>query len=659
MDIGSPTSGGIGVSYPASLAQSRFWVLDALDPGTPALNVAVRWTLHGHVTPDMAQAALQQTVARHEILRTALVEVDGSPVQLVRPSLTLPVRHYDLSGLDKADAAAEADRIGEEEARTPFCLEVPPLMRAALITFGRDTSRLLLTLHHAVCDGWSIGVIAEEFTSALAGAPRRPELPLQYGNYAEWQQAWLESPALEEATAYWRTQLAGLPYAAVPPDHAAEERGRGAIASILLPRALTDEMSAAAMRQGCTPFSVALAALASVVQARARTDDVAIGTQVAGRTEVELEGMIGPFINTLVLRLDLSGSPAWDERVRRAASVVDQALHHHAMPFEALIRVLNPPRVRGRTPLFSVNFIFQRSFVAPSPQAGITLVDMPSHSAGALYDLNFFMVERPDGWRASCEYDTALFERSTVEAMLADWRSALEGKPLTSASVDPVLERMRAIWCETLGLQQIAPEDGFFDLGGHSLLAARMLAKVESVFGRRVGMAALFAAPTLGDFAALFGNAGRSAAGAQFVAIGSPAEWSGFSEAIGPAHAFSCATGADPQPGSGPLVVLGAGDHGAAALDLAMAYRRRDRQVTLVLIDAKPPRPKGLLARLVGGRADTASQFDGRTLLFRDANSMLGIDAWANRLGGELEVLTLPKGAWQAAVAAGIIAALR
>ena len=504
MDIGSPPPAGIGVSYPASLAQSRFWVLDALDPGSPALNVAVRWTLLGPLTPVMVEAALKRIIGRHEILRTGLAETDGAPVQVVRPAIPFQLRQFDLSTMRPAEAAAEADRIGEEEARTPFCLEAPPLIRAALIAMAADTHRLLLTLHHAVCDGWSIGILAEEFTAALEGADRLPDLPLQYGDYAEWQQAWLQSTALVAETAYWVKQLGGLPYVAVPPDHPSEERAEGAIASVLLPRALTDEMAALAVRHGCTPFAVALAALGRMLQARTGASDIPVSTQIAGRTELELEGMIGPFINTLVLRLDLSGEPDWETRISRAAGVVEAALHHHAMPFEMLIRTLNPPRVRGRTPLASVNFIFQRSFVAPKPGGRVTLVDMPSHSAGALYNLNFFMVERPDGWRASCEYDTALFELPTVEAMLADWRAAMAGKPVEAAQGgDPVIDQLRAIWCEVLGVTSVAPEDGFFALGGHSLLAARMLARVEAVFGRRVGMAWLFGDDTLAGLAAL------------------------------------------------------------------------------------------------------------------------------------------------------------
>ncbi|WP_158742604.1 condensation domain-containing protein [Acidisphaera sp. L21] len=660
MDIGtSPSSEGTGVSYPASLAQTRFWLLDALDPGTPALNVAVRWKLLGPVTHGAVEATMRRIVGRHEILRTALHNEDGIPTQLVQPALPFQVRHHDLTGMPKEAALAEADRIGAEEARNPFALEAAPLMRATLILLEPGESRLLLTLHHAICDGWSIGVLAEEITKGLAGEPPLPELPLQYGDYAEWQQAWLDSPAPRVASAYWTSQLAGLPYVIVPPDHAAQERGGGAIISTLLPRALTDGMVAMAAQQGCTPFAVALAALGQMLQARTGANDIPIGTQVAGRTEVELEGMIGPFINTLVLRLDLAGQPDWAERVARTARIVAGALDNHTMPFELLIRALNPARDARRTPLFSVNFIFQRSFVAPFEGGGITLVDLPSHSAGALYDLNFFMVERPDGWRASCEYDAALFEPATVAAMLADWRQALSGQPVAaSAPADPVLETLGAIWCEILGVPGVGPTDGFFDLGGHSLLAARMLARVEAVFGQRVGMAALFADPTLGGLAARLAIpiAAKSSIGTPLVAVGNPVDWIGLQDALGRKSPFQCLS--DAAPGlvtrlypTGPIAVLGTGNEGMLAMSLARALGADGRNVTLVLVDVMPQQPRSFWRGLLSAR-DLGPRFDGPAILFRRPDSSPDeTDGWSGYLNGTLDVVPLPPGPWHNVVA--------
>ncbi len=663
MDIGTlPES--TGIHYPASLAQTRFWLIDALDPGTAALNVAVQWGLYGPVDHARAEQAFRRIVARHEILRTALVEVDGVPVQSVTMPLPFRLLQHDLTALPPAERDAALDRLVREEARTPFALESPPLLRAALIALAPDSYRLMVTMHHTVCDGWSVGVVAAEFMAFMAGRPALPELPLQYGDYAEWQRAWLASPALDASAAYWHKQLAELPYVSVPPDHDADLRGPGAIASVLLPRALTDQLRATATRHGCTPFAVALAALGRVLQARTGAEDISIGTQVAGRTEVELEGMIGPFINTLVLRLDLSDAPDWDTLVGRAAAVVADALDHHAMPFERLIRLLNPARNAKRTPLFSVNLIFQRSFVAPDEGGGITLVDMPSQSAGALYDLNFFMVERPDGWRASCEYDSALFDPATVQAMLAQWQQALAGQtPAIQAATpapEPVTDRLAAIWQEVLAVPAVAPEDGFFDLGGHSLLAARMLARVETTFGRRIGMAALFADPTLAGLADLLRDNDTSVlnpagTGIPVAAIGPVEQWRGFSRAMGPRHSVICLA-ADaleaPALRPGPVAVLATGRDGPAALALAMSLQDQGHAVTLALVQAEPPRLErsGFWPRL--WRHAAAPSFAGRSLLFgctpSDGDATGG---WARHLSGQVDLIPLPLAGWEDTVA--------
>ncbi len=645
--------------FPASLAQTRFWLLEALDPGKAALNVAVRWTLLGPVTPDQAEAAWRRVIDRHEVLRTALQAQDGLPIQVVYPTASFHLSHYDLLALPEAERLAEAERLGRAEATIPFVLEAPPLMRASLITIAPGVSRMLLTLHHTVCDGWSIGILAEEFTAALAGEGL-PSLPLQYGDYAEWQQAWLASPALAAGKAYWTRQLANLPYAMVPTDYAAAERGPGAILSCLISSALSEEMVRRAGLHGCTPFTIALAALGRVLQARIGTDDIAIGTQIANRDDIELEPMVGCFINTVVLRLDLSASPDWDGLVRQAATVASDALLHGQFPFEMLIQALNPKRDQSRTPLFSVNLIFQRSFVTPKPRGDVTLVDMPSHSAGALYDLNFFMVERPDGWRASCEYDTARYGGSTVQAMLDDWTSALAGTPVGTRSMNQVTARLAAIWQEVLGLDHADPEDDFFDVGGHSLLAARLLSRIEAAFGRRVTMAELFTGPTLGGLArrldapAPDANLGSGPAlQGRVLAVGEPAQWRALADAFGIAAPFTTIghTSAEAIMASSPekrFVVVASGADAPAAIALASGLEQQRRAVVLALIDAASPHRPGLMSRL--RRAANPSRFAGRAMLFCRGERLDAASGWAGQLTGAIDVIELPAAAWHTAM---------
>ncbi len=669
MDGGSIGWDNDAVRYPASLAQTRFWLLDALDPGTPALNVAVRWTVLGELTAEQAESAWCQVIARHEVLRTALLTVDGSPEQAVYPKLPFRLNHYDLSKLPQSERLAEANHLGEIEAATPFILEAAPLMRASMITLEPGTARILLTLHHTICDGWSIGILANEFTAALAGVAL-PALALQYGDYAQWQQAWLASPALTAAKSYWLRQLGNLPYAAVPPDHAADARGPGAIASIMLPRLITDEMAQSAREHGCTLFTVALAALGRMLQVRIGADDIAIGTQVANRGDVELEPLIGCFINTLVLRLKLTHAQSWSESINHAAAVVADALQHSELPFELLIQALNPKRDRGRTPLFSVNLIFQRSFVCPPKQVGLTLIDMPSHSAGALYDLNFFMVERPEGWRASCEYDAGRYEAATVEAMLAEWVAALQGQP-SRVPHSPLESRLAELWREVLGVQTSYPDDDFFEVGGHSLLAARLLSRIEAAFAKRVTMAELFSEPTLAGLVRRLENQVTDASSivvlnptggcTPIVAFGAADRWQALSAALGSRFPFACLTsrpfdqieGLHPQ---GKLALLAGGSDGLEALGLAEALRRQGREVVLVLMEATAPARSGWLSRF--RRPGSLDRCYGRVLLFCKPEQRDSCGGWKEHLLGAVEIIPLTPSLGDAAIAHCIASAL-
>ncbi len=661
MDGGTFSPDESAARFPASLAQTRFWLLDALDPGSPALNVAVRWTLLGPVTPARAEAAWRRIIARHEILRTALLPVDGAPVQSVSSSVPFYLRHHDLSALPEQERLLEADRLGRAEAREPFVLETAPLLRVQLITLAPDVSRMLVTLHHTACDGWSIGVLANELTAALADEAL-PELTLQYGDYAAWQQAWLASPAASFTKTYWLQQLANLPYVAIPGDRPPSDRGVGEIASVLVPPAVSEAMERAARAHACTQFAVALAALGRVLQARLGTDDIAIGTQLASRNDVELEPMVGCFINTAVLRLDLSGTDDWNELVKRAAQTVSEALQHGELPFELLIQALNPKRDRSRTPLFSVNLIFQRSFVAPPQRGDVTLVDMPSHSAGALYDLNFFMVQRPDGWRASCEYDTARYEAATAESMLADWVHALQGQPLGSRPSPQVAARLAALWQDILVVPSADPADSFFDLGGHSLLAARLLSRIEAAFGQKLTLADLFAEPTLGGLTRLLESATAARqpdSPAPVLALGTATEWRPLAEALGAKMPLTCLVqpaveAFDALSPAGRIVLVASGPGCAAAIGLAAGLQQKQREVLLVLIDPAAPQRSGLLSRL--RRPAGPRRFAGRTLLFsRPGGSDAGHD-WADSLAGPVETIPLPQSAWET-IAQRLIAA--
>lgn len=437
---------------PCSLAQRRFWALDRVHDGAYAAgNVAVRWRLVGQVSTSDLESAFRQIIERHDVLRAHFFEVDGEPHQRIEPATTLRIADIDLRTLGEQGADAELRRLSLREARMPFDLESrPPLLRVVRVRLAENISVLLVTLHHIVCDGWSIGVLAHELGEFCAAQLQRrpaalPPLTLSYADYATQQRQRLAGEEAGYVERYWRQQLRDLPQFELPPDHPrpAVLGTQAHIVSRLLPRHLSDALETRAREQGCTLFMLTLTALFVLLHRYTGDSDIVIGTQVAGRDEAALEPLIGPFVNTLVLRGDLSGDPSFDALLARVGDVVLDAFEHGAMPFEKLIEILKPPRDRSRNPLFSINFVMQRSFIADRRYGQFELIDMPSVSAGALHDLNLFMVERPDGWRLSCDHNTELFDPVSVERLLAHFErllTAAVAQPHAAISRLPLLD---------------------------------------------------------------------------------------------------------------------------------------------------------------------------------------------------------------------------
>jgi non-ribosomal peptide synthetase component F len=435
------------LSYPCTLQQQRFWVLEQLKPGNPALNVAVRWELEGEVRSDLIDRSWQTVIARHETLRTSISEIDGEPIQIVESSVKFRVPLIDLTMLPEETARAEADRIAGEEARTAIDLHCPPLIRVTHLRLTPTRSIILVTAHHIICDGWSIGRLAAEVGTCYAALhagqePALPLLPLQYGEFAAWQRSALAADDVENSLPFWRNALAGMRHFEIPTDHPRPsiESYNGSIVSELLERDITDGITSVARGENCSLFTVALAALLTLLHRHSDETDIAIGTQITGRDTVELENLVGLFINTLVIRADLSGDPTFVALISRVKAVVNGIFEHQAVPLQKLIDIVAPARDLSRNPLFSVNFIFQRSFITNAAYGGFRLIDLPSRSAGALYDLNFFMVERPEGWRISCEYNTDLFEKATVAGFLQRLTLLLKSAASTPGSPISKLE---------------------------------------------------------------------------------------------------------------------------------------------------------------------------------------------------------------------------
>jgi non-ribosomal peptide synthetase component F/thioesterase domain-containing protein/acyl carrier protein len=419
--------------FPCSVAQERFWLLDRLEPGNASYNVAVRWRLDGRVSTDLLESAWREIILRHEVLRTRFLEIDGKPVQRVASNGAFKLVEVDLSSLPEAARSEEGDRIGLIEARAPFDLGSGPLIRVVLLRYSSSRAVILVTTHQIVSDGWSIGVMAREMGAiyqalALGAPPALEPLAVQYGDYARWQLEWLRQRGIETETAYWSRQLSGVAPFEVVADRPrpAVPTTNGAIASIVLPRELTNKVHELSADSGVTLFAAAVATLCATLARYTGKSEIVIGTQVSDRDQVELEPMIGQFVNSLILRNDVRGDPRFTEFLERTSTTISEALEHRNIPIERLLGMVKAGRGGSNSPPVSVNFIFQRTFIENRHYGDFALVDLPSLPAGAIYDLNFFMVERPDGWRFSCQFNTDQFEAATANRLLRYFQSALE-----------------------------------------------------------------------------------------------------------------------------------------------------------------------------------------------------------------------------------------
>ena len=422
----------VDVIVPASLAQQRFWLLEQLGQGSGAFNIPIRWLLKGQIRPELMERAFSELIRRHDILRTTLIQVEGQPMQRIAPALNIKVQVTDLTGLPEDQRSEEADRLCRENGEQPFELSTLPLLRAALIRVDEHECILHVTAHHIVADGWAVGLLAKEIGDIYDAYVRElpsplPDPEMQYADYAAWQRELLQGEAIQTQNQYWLERFRNHSPFEVMPDkpRPASQTTHGDVVSIQLPRRITDAIQEVSRKNGNTFFITACAAFLTLLYRYTGQEDITIGTQVSGRNQVEHEQIIGLFLNTLPLRNDLSGNPRFSELLERLQEVVMQALAHQDTPFEQLVEMINPKRDLSRNPLFQVNFMLQRSLVTSRDYETFSLIDVPSRLAGAMYDLNCLMVERADGWRASIQFNTDLFETETAGRMLRQFEALL------------------------------------------------------------------------------------------------------------------------------------------------------------------------------------------------------------------------------------------
>ncbi|HET7460394.1 MAG TPA: amino acid adenylation domain-containing protein [Longimicrobium sp.] len=434
-------------ALPLSFAQERLWFIDRLEPGSAVYNLPVARRLEGALDQAALERALGEIVRRHEALRTVFAEADGSPVQVIAPfgGFALPVE--DLSGLAEADREAAVRRRAGEEAARPFDLSAGPLFRAALLRLGEEDHLLLLSMHHVVSDGWSMGVLFREL-SALYAAYREgresplPELAVQYADYAVWQRGQLAGEVLDRQLAYWRERLSGAPeLLELPTDRPrpAVQTYRGATVPVELPPELLERLQALGRREGATLYMTLLAAFQVLLGKYAGSEDVVVGSPIAGRTRGEVEELIGFFVNTLVLRTDLSGDPSFRELLGRVREATLDAYAHQELPFEKLVVELQPERSLSHSPLFQALFALQNAAIGGGALPGLKVGGIGAGVESAKFDLSLTLAATPQGLRGGLNYSTDLFERASVERMLGHLERVLEQ---VAADADVRLSRL-------------------------------------------------------------------------------------------------------------------------------------------------------------------------------------------------------------------------
>jgi len=416
-----------------SFAQQRLWFLQQLEAESPAYNVYGAVKLQGELNKEALRRSLQEIVNRHEALRTRFVEVEGEAMQVVGESGELEMPVVELYGEEEREG--EILRLAMEEARKPFDLGRGPLLRGKLLRLGEGEHVLLLTMHHIVSDGWSVGVLVRELGvlyEAYAKGEESPlrELGIQYGDYAEWQREYLQGEVLEEQLSYWRKQLGGeLPVVELPNDHVrpAVRSNRGAQQRMRVSREVGEKLKQMSREEGATLFMTLLAGFAVMLARYSGQEEVVVGTPIANRTRVETEELIGCFVNTLVMRVDARGNPKFRELVQRVKQVALEGYAHQDVPFEKVVEELQPKRDLSRTAMFQVLFVLQNAPMTETKLGGLRLEEVEFDRKVAKFDLTVTMGETEEGLWGVVEYNTDLFEAGTIARLVGHWERLLRG----------------------------------------------------------------------------------------------------------------------------------------------------------------------------------------------------------------------------------------
>jgi len=439
--------------FPASFAQQRLWFLDQLLPGNTIYNVPTVIRLTGSLNLAALEQTFNEIVRRHETLRTTFKALDGQPVQVIPaeicaniPNLTIPISVLDLQQLPVNEQEIEAKCIITAEIERPFDLSSGPLLRVIVLVLSKTEHILLLNMHHIICDDWSIGVLIREVGTLYAAFAKNQvspllELPLQYADFAHWQREWLQGEVLQTQLAYWRQQLNSISMLHLPTDkpRPAIQSYQGETQFIELPLKLTDALEKLSQQEGATFFMTLLAAFQTLLYRYTHQEDIAVGSPIANRNRSEIEGLIGFFVNSLVLRSNLSGNPTFRELLGRVREVTLGAYSHQDLPFEKLVEELHPQRNLSHHPLFQVVFSVQNAPMSALELPGLvpsfinidlqkTRFDLELHlwkcseDYRSLWGANW---KYSEGLRGVMVYNTDLFDKATISRILEHFKTLL------------------------------------------------------------------------------------------------------------------------------------------------------------------------------------------------------------------------------------------